>query len=83
MLAGSCGYKGEPVNGVVEIGYEAAEDYRSKGLATEKAAALINFALQQPEVNQGQAHTLAEENESGTVLKKMQPADDGRSRGSR
>ena len=70
MLVGSCGYKGHPKNGMVEIGYEVAEAYRGKGLATEIAAALTRFAFQQEGVNKVQAHTLAMENESGTVLKK-------------
>ena len=36
-LLGSCGYKGDPKNGMVEIGYEVAEAYRGWGLATEMA----------------------------------------------
>src|SRR6478736_9201939 len=35
MLAGSCGFKGHPKNGTVEIGYEVAAGQRGKGLATE------------------------------------------------
>jgi ribosomal-protein-alanine N-acetyltransferase len=70
MLVGSCGYKGNPVNGMVEIGYEVAEDYRGKGLATEIAGALIDHAMQLNEIDRVQAHTLAEENESGSVLKR-------------
>lgn len=69
-LIGGGGYKGEPKNGMVEIGYEIAEAYRCKGFATEMAAALIEHAFQYNEVNKVQAHTLAAENESGSVLKK-------------
>lgn len=69
-LVGSCGYKGRPIGGVVEIGYEVAAAHRGKGLATEMAAALIRNALIHAEVTRVQAHTLAEENESGSVLKK-------------
>lgn len=70
MLAGNCGFKGHPKNGMVEIGYEVALEYRGKGLATEMAAALIDHAFKQPGVQCVQAHTLAEENESGSVLRK-------------
>jgi RimJ/RimL family protein N-acetyltransferase len=70
MLVGSCGYKGDPVNGMIEIGYEVARDYRGNGLATEMAEHLIKYALLDPAIEYVQAHTLAEVNESGTVLRK-------------
>ena len=69
-LVGSCGYKGQPKNGMVEIGYEVAEGYRGWGLATEMAKALIQNAFKSEEVDYVQAHTLAMVNESGSVLKK-------------
>ncbi len=69
-LIGGCGFKGTPENGVVEIGYEVAPTYRWKGIATEMAEALIEFAFQHAEVAKVQAHTLGIENESGSVLKK-------------
>lgn len=65
-LLGSCGFKGEPRNGRVEIG----EVYRGFGLATEMAKALIKKAFESEEVQYVQAHTLAAVNESGSVLKK-------------
>jgi [ribosomal protein S5]-alanine N-acetyltransferase len=70
MLVGSCGYKGDPVNGMVEIGYEVARDYRGNGLATEMAESLVKYAMLDPVIDYVQAHTLAEVNESGTVLRK-------------
>lgn len=70
VLVGSGGYKGAPQNGTVEIGYEIARGYRGKGLATEMANALIANAFKQEGVNKVQAHTLAMENESGSVLRK-------------
>ena len=69
-LLGSCGFKGGPKEGMVEIGYEVAEEYRGFGLATEIARALIKKAFESEEVKYVQAHTLAEINESGSVLKK-------------
>ena len=45
-LIGSCGFKGEPNNeGVIEIGYEVAEEYRNKGYATEIVELLIRETL--------------------------------------
>ena len=71
VLVGSCGYKGPPdKDGMVEIGYEIALSYRNQGLATELAKGLIDFAFQHPEVKAVKAHTLAEVNASGSVLKK-------------
>ena len=70
MLVGSCGFKGGPKDGMIEIGYEVAQAYRCNGLATEIATALIKFAFADDAIKLVQAHTLAQENESGTVLKK-------------
>lgn len=71
MLIGTCGYKGKPdENGIVEIGYEVAESYRNKGLATEIAQQLITKAFANQNVKTVQAHTLAEENSSVKVLQK-------------
>lgn len=70
-LLGSCGYKGLPnTNGIVEIGYEVAKDYRNKGFATEFVEILVNNAFEYYEVIEIQAHTLAQENASVQVLKK-------------
>ncbi len=70
MLVGNCGFKGSPKNGEVEIGYEVAEQYREKGLATEIAGALIEYAYTFPEVKTIVAHTLSFENPSTSVLRK-------------
>ncbi|MFT3794665.1 GNAT family N-acetyltransferase [Flavobacterium sp.] len=69
-LIGSGGYKGKPVDGMVEIGYEIAPDYRDKGLATEMAKGLIQNAFAHPEVTKVIAHTLGQENASTKVLSK-------------
>lgn len=71
-LVGSGGFKGKPDDaGMVEIGYAVAPAYRRKGLATEAAQGLIDYAFSHPQVNCVQAHTLAEENESVRVLRKI------------
>ncbi|MBA2248821.1 MAG: GNAT family N-acetyltransferase [Chitinophagaceae bacterium] len=69
-LIGCCGYKGQPKDGTVEIGYEIHPEYRSRGYAVEAAKGLIENAFTFPEVSKVLAHTLAEKNASGSVLKK-------------
>ncbi|OZI08773.1 GNAT family N-acetyltransferase [Siphonobacter sp. BAB-5385] len=72
LLIGSCGYKGQPNDqGVVEIGYEIKISHRDRGLATEAANALVDYAFTFPEVHTIVAHTHAEENSSAKVLGKV------------
>ena len=71
-LVGNGGFKGKPDEaGTVEIGYAVAPAYRGKGLATEAAQGLVEFAFSHPQIQTIQAHTLAEENESVRVLQKV------------
>ena len=71
-LIGNGGFKGKSDSaGTVEIGYAIAPSYRGKGLATEAVLGLIDFAFSHPQVKCVQAHTLAEENESVRVLRKV------------
>jgi RimJ/RimL family protein N-acetyltransferase len=71
-LAGYGGFKGRAdADGMVEIGYSIAPAYRHQGLATEAAQALIDFAFSHPHVKAVDAHTLAEENHSTKVLRKV------------
>ncbi len=71
VLVGTCGYKGPPnAEGMVEIGYEVAEDYRGNHLASEMAKLLIGNALAHPEVKVIYAHTLSEHNASTKILEK-------------
>ena len=67
---GTCGFKGEPRDGVVEIGYEVSETFRNKGYATEMVKLLINHAFTSNLVNNIVAHTLPTKNPSVSVLKK-------------
>ncbi len=72
LLIGSCGYKGQPnAQGEVEIGYEIKASHRERGLATEAANALVDYAFTFPEVSRIIAHTLLEENASTQVLTKI------------
>ena len=71
-LIGTCGYKGFPdPDGFLEIGYEIAVAYQNRGLATEAALALTGHALSMNGVSGVMAHTLAEENASAAVLRKL------------
>ena len=71
-LIGTCGYKGAPTpDGIVEIGYEIADRYQGLGLATETARALVELAFRHDAVQVILAHTLAEENASAAVLRKL------------
>ncbi|MCA1622444.1 MAG: GNAT family N-acetyltransferase [Acidobacteria bacterium] len=71
-LVGSGGFKDKPdADGMAEIGYAIAPSYQNKGLATEAAKGLTEFAFSYPQVTVVQAHTLAEENASNRVLRKV------------
>lgn len=71
-LVGNGGFKGIPDDaGTVEIGYAVAPSYCGKGLATEAAQGLIDFAFSHSQVETVQAHTLAAENASVRVLRKV------------
>ncbi|GAA2913723.1 hypothetical protein GCM10010517_80290 [Streptosporangium fragile] len=68
-LVGSGGYKGAPVDGAVEIGYEIAPGFRRRGLGGAAADALVARAFQHGEVTRVTAHTLAGDAASGGVLR--------------
>ena len=70
-LVGGGGYKTPPSpDGVVEIGYGIAPSYRARGLATEAAQALTDYALAHPGVRTVVAHTLPEPNASNRLLQR-------------
>jgi [ribosomal protein S5]-alanine N-acetyltransferase len=72
QLIGTGGFKGKPNSeGMVEIGYEISKAYQGQGIATEAAHGLIHLAFSQPKILVVQAHTLAHENASVSVLKKV------------
>lgn len=71
-LIGSGGFKGKPdSSGTVEIGYEIATEYENLGYGTEAVTAMRNFAFTKNEVQSLIAHTLAIENASNRLLKKI------------
>jgi len=69
-LVGWGGFKGPPGGGVVELGYEIAEQRRNRGLATAATNAMLDEAFTDPLVDAVTAHTLAERNASTRVLEK-------------
>jgi RimJ/RimL family protein N-acetyltransferase len=71
ILVGNGGFVSEPDEaGKVEIGYEIAPTYWSKGYATEAAGALIQSAFESGAASVI-AHSLAETNASNAVMRKI------------
>lgn len=71
-LVGNGGFKAPPDrSGIVEIGYEIASEHWGRGMATAVVERLLSFAFDHPEVRGVEAHTLAEENASNRVLRKV------------
>ena len=68
-LVGFGGFKGEPRNGEVELGYAVAPARQGRGIATSVVEQLVAHAGVAG-VNVVTAHTLAEENASTAVLGK-------------
>lgn len=68
-LVGSGGFVGPPDDGVVEIGYEIAPEFRGRGHATAAARAMVATAVEAG-VHTVIAHTMPEENPSTAVLRK-------------
>lgn len=72
VLVGLGGYKGRADEaGMVEIGYAIVPAYRRRGLATEAAQGLVDYAFSHPTIQMVDAHTLAERNASTRVLEKV------------
>ena len=69
-FVGSCGFKGAPVDGMVEIAYGISAEHRGQGYATEAAQALVDFASTCAEVRVIRAHTLPDSVASKRVLAK-------------
>jgi RimJ/RimL family protein N-acetyltransferase len=71
-LVGAGGYTGRPSpDGVVEIGYEIAPEFRGRALAVEAAQGLLDHAFTDPAVSAVIAHTRPESNASTRVLEKI------------
>ncbi len=68
-VIGVGGFKGPPIDGVVEIGYAIAPSYRKLGHATRAAREFVEIA-RHGGVHTVRAHTLAEHNASTKVLQR-------------
>jgi [ribosomal protein S5]-alanine N-acetyltransferase len=69
-LVGWGGFKGPPRDGVVELGYEIAEQRRGRGLATAATRAMLAEAFADARVDAVIAHTPATRDASARVLEK-------------
>jgi [ribosomal protein S5]-alanine N-acetyltransferase len=70
VFVGTGGFKGPPMDGVVEIAYAVEAAQQGKGYATEIAAALTRFAFASAAVKLVIAHTLPQGDASKKVLTK-------------
>ena len=71
LLIGSGGYVGPPQDGVAEFGYEVAPTFRGKRMGLAAARAMVDKAAASGSVTTIIAHTLAHENPSTGVLRRL------------
>jgi len=71
VVIGNGGFKGEPVDGAVEIGYSVIPRYQARGLASEAVGALVDWAFSHEGVRRVVAQTLPESNASQALLHKI------------
>ena len=70
-IVGGCRFKGDPVNGRVEIGYGVAESSRRRGVATAAVSQLLELAASSGLVTHVDAHVLPDNVGSSTVLSRL------------
>ena len=71
QVIGNASFTGPPDgDGVAEIAYGIVPSYQGRGLATEAAGALTEFARKHDRVTKLRAHTLPQRNASTRVLEK-------------
>ena len=70
-VCGAGGFRGPPRDGMVELGYSIAPSLRGRGLASEAARQLVEYALADARVSKVQAHTLSVANASTRILEKL------------
>ena len=70
VVIGTCAFKGQPKNGVVEIAYGTHPEQEGKGIATRMATELIRMARSSDPAVRIIAQTLPEPNASTRVLAK-------------
>jgi RimJ/RimL family protein N-acetyltransferase len=67
---GSAGFKGQPINGKIEIAYGTFEAYQKQGMGTAICKELVNVVLKTDPSIKITARTLMEENFSTKILRK-------------
>jgi ribosomal-protein-alanine N-acetyltransferase len=79
ILIGTCGYKGPPADGTVEVGYGVVTEHQRRGYASEAARGLVARAFELLEVRRVIAETLPELTPSIGVLQKcgFEPIGEG------
>ncbi len=70
-LVGCAAFKGQPVNGIVEISYGTFEQYKKQGVGTLICKQLVDLSLKTNPSVRITARTLPEENFSTKILEKM------------
>jgi len=70
-ILGGCRFKGEPINGRVEIGYGVAKSARCRGVATAAVTQLLNLAASSGLVSHVDAHILPDNVASSTVVSRL------------
>ena len=70
-VVGTCGFKGPPAQGRVEIAYFTFPPYEGKGIATQMARQLVSMARDADAGVIVAAQTLPERNASHRVLEKL------------
>jgi len=69
-FVGSAGFKGQPVNGIVEIAYSTFEPYQNQGIGTAICKKLVKLSLEADPSVKITARTLPENNFSTRILEK-------------
>ena len=69
-LVGTCGFKGPPADGVVEVGYSVVPSWQRRGIATEATSGLLDAARARG-ATAAVAHTLPHLTPSIGVLEKL------------
>jgi RimJ/RimL family protein N-acetyltransferase len=69
-LVGCAAFKGQPINGTIEIAYGTFEKYRKQGIGTVICRLLVDLSLKTDPFIKITARTLREENFSTRILEK-------------
>lgn len=71
QIVGTCGFKGPPVDGAVEIAYFTFPEFENQGIATRMAESMIEIARHTNGSIRVLAQTLPDRNASHRVLEKL------------